>query len=116
MSEDGVCGINYEHTTSEGVAVVTVVQNIFKDLQMDKNKSKDEAGIRTGDFYELFEWKLDDEVKAAIANAAENINKYARDFVRRPITYQGLHTDSTRVIVLRYLRERMACDELMALY
>ena len=26
VSEDGVCGMNYEHTTSEGVAVVNVVQ------------------------------------------------------------------------------------------
>ena len=79
VSEDGVCGINYEHTTSEGVAVVTVVQAIFNDLQKDKEELNGEAGngaeIRTGDFFELLEWKLADEVKSAIATAAENINK-----------------------------------------
>ena len=41
---DGVCGICYEHTTSEGIAVVTMLQRIL--VKMEKEDEEEGASKR----------------------------------------------------------------------
>ena len=76
MSEDGVSGMNYEHTTSEGVAVVTMVQAILKTLDKKDPETDDEKNpIDPSKYFFRLEWNLLDEVKRAIKNAAQSIDK-----------------------------------------
>ena len=78
VSEDGVCGMNYEHTTSEGVAVVTMIQEILKNMTGQihttaaENSHKEEQATN----FSRIEWNLNEDVKEAITTAAQNINRF----------------------------------------
>ena len=76
VSEDGVSGMNYEHTTSEGVAVVTMVQAILKTLgKKDPETGEEKNQIDPSKYFSRLDWNLLDEVKRAITNAAQSIDK-----------------------------------------
>jgi choline O-acetyltransferase len=75
VSMDGASGMCYEHTASEGVAVVTAMLNIFKyldDIKDDQNGFHDE----NEEFkYQKMDWKLSDDIKETIWQAAVKLDK-----------------------------------------
>ena len=70
--------MNYEHTTSEGVAVVTMIQEILKNMTGQihttaaENSHKEEQATN----FSRIEWNLNEDVKEAITTAAQNINRF----------------------------------------
>lgn len=76
ICEDGSCGLNYEHSPSEGIAVIQLTEHLFKYMER-KNKRK---VSRTPSMCELplprrLKWKLSDRTKANITFAKEIIDE-----------------------------------------
>ncbi len=65
---------------TEGVAVVTLVQSILKNVE-DREKEPTKNGIENGekneprDCFSRLDWNLTEEINSAIAIAAQNMNK-----------------------------------------
>ncbi len=74
--------MNYEHTTSEGVAVVTMVQAILKSLDKKDPEINEEKNpvFDPSKYFSRLDWNLSDEVKNAITTAAQNIDRWITPF------------------------------------
>ncbi|KAK3089454.1 hypothetical protein FSP39_003760 [Pinctada imbricata] len=75
----GPCGLNYEHSPSEGIAVVQLIEHLLKYMEEVRRKL-----IRMQSVCELpaprkLQWKITSEIKTDIAQASENINKQIDD-------------------------------------
>jgi vacuolar-type H+-ATPase subunit F/Vma7 len=81
ISEDGNSGLNYEHSASEGIAVIQLTEHLFKYMER-KNKRK---MSRTPSMCELplprrLKWKLSEKTKANISIAKELIDESIESF------------------------------------
>lgn len=88
ISNDGVCGLCYEHSPSEGVAVVQLMENLLKrceDLPLASNTTlttTNETSFTTTvssashlPAPERLEWKLDARQHRSIQEAAITIDR-----------------------------------------
>ena len=77
VSRDGVNGMCYEHTASEGVAVVIAMLNIFKEIEsMPDVDNEDDSADNAEDQIQALDWTLtNEELKVAITEAAKNLDK-----------------------------------------
>ena len=61
---DGANGMCYEHTASEGVAVVSAVSDIFKSFEsMNDNLEHPVQNVEKKLIYEKLNFKLDEKMK-----------------------------------------------------
>ena len=71
---DGANGMCYEHTASEGVAVVTAVLNIFKTLENTNDPEEANQNVEEKLSYQKLDFKLNEELKNKIAKAGQNLD------------------------------------------
>ncbi|XP_053393078.1 choline O-acetyltransferase-like [Mercenaria mercenaria] len=75
ICQDGACGLNYEHSPSEGIAVVQLIEHLLKYMQEVHEKKL----RRMQSLCELpqplkLEWKLSDIVRTEIKAAVTSMN------------------------------------------
>ena len=76
ISDDGTCGLNYEHSPSEGIAVIELSEHLFRYME-EKRKQK---LYRMPSICELptprkLRWKISDRVKKWIEYAKQSFDK-----------------------------------------
>ncbi|XP_062590553.1 choline O-acetyltransferase-like, partial [Saccostrea cucullata] len=79
ISEDGACGLNYEHSPSEGIAVVQLIEHLLKYMEELGRKL-----VRMQSICELpqprrLQWKINSDIGTDIEEAAENMNRLIED-------------------------------------
>ena len=78
---DGVSGICYEHTASEGVAVVQMLTKVIQEEINGKDLNGEDidepAAVDPGTEVVRLDWTLNDDVIAAINQALETFDRYA---------------------------------------
>lgn len=83
VSPDGVNGMCYEHTASEGVAVVTAMLNVFKKMENEANdddqNKDDDIEVDMDNMIQQLDWVLTEDVKQCVLQAAENLDKLDGD-------------------------------------
>ncbi|TNN13752.1 Choline O-acetyltransferase [Schistosoma japonicum] len=80
ISRDGNCGLNYEHSVAEGIAVVRLIEHILQYMKEVKRWKL----VRFPSVCELayprrLKWNLDDNAKSMIDYALNEIDKIADD-------------------------------------
>jgi len=78
LTMDGVCGLCYEHSPSEGIAVVQLLEGIIRDMD---GKCTDLIGYHpvSGSKFKRLEWDLDEEMKEKIDEARIELDKLDSD-------------------------------------
>jgi len=74
---DGVCGLCYEHSSSEGIAVVQLLEGVLKDLET-KGTLPIAYHPESAKFNKM-EWVLDENMKNNIETAIVDIDKLDRN-------------------------------------
>ncbi|KAL4240512.1 hypothetical protein ACF0H5_001303 [Mactra antiquata] len=76
ISRDGACGLNYEHSPSEGIAVVQLIEHLLKYMQeVHEKKLRRMQSICELPQPRKLEWKLTDNVKEAIQRALHHMDR-----------------------------------------
>lgn len=81
ICNDGTWGLCYEHSPSEGIAVVQLLEGIYKKI--DEMPAKDETGSQ--DHLpppERLEWIVRPEIDQRIREASRNVDKYGGWLIR----------------------------------
>ena len=74
---DGVCGLCYEHSSSEGIAVVQLLEGVLKELE---NKGTLPIAYHPSSVkFHKMEWTLDENMKNNIETAILDIDKLSSD-------------------------------------
>ncbi|XP_071808591.1 choline O-acetyltransferase-like isoform X1 [Asterias amurensis] len=82
IGDDGTCGLNYEHSPSEGVAVVQLVEHLLRYIDSETHKRK---LTRAQSICELpcprvLRWKLSEESIQDIETARIRMDRHVGDF------------------------------------
>ncbi|XP_014768157.2 choline O-acetyltransferase, partial [Octopus bimaculoides] len=80
VSEDGVCGLNYEHSPSEGIAVVQLVEHTLKYMEeLRAMRLHRMQSICDLPYPRKLKWKLTEVLNKDIADASKAIDKLISD-------------------------------------
>ncbi|XP_067937012.1 choline O-acetyltransferase-like [Watersipora subatra] len=76
IGEDGACGLNYEHSPSEGIAVVQLIEHVLRYMEELRKRKL----VRMNSIVELpypskLEWKLCPQSLSSIVTAGEKMNE-----------------------------------------
>nr|CAD7586456.1 unnamed protein product [Timema genevievae] len=121
ISSDGACGLCYEHSTAEGVAVVQLVEDVLKqvDSQPDGGGNVSNNNPQLSPAVRL-EWSLDQNLQRTMYQAAHNLdcliedldlfvyryNGYGKDFIK---LYRHLTATYESASTRRFLLGRVDC-------
>ncbi|XP_038060397.1 choline O-acetyltransferase-like isoform X2 [Patiria miniata] len=89
IGDDGTCGLNYEHSPSEGVAVVQLVEHLLRYIDSETHKRK---LTRAQSICELpcprvLRWKLSHETIQDIETARGGMDRLVDDFDLKLLRY-----------------------------
>ncbi|WAQ97117.1 CLAT-like protein [Mya arenaria] len=80
ISRDGSCGLNYEHSPSEGIAVVQLIEHLLKYMQeVHEKKLRRMQSICELPQPQQLEWSVSPGVEGTIQATMENIDRSIRD-------------------------------------
>ncbi|CAG2068280.1 unnamed protein product, partial [Timema podura] len=93
ISSDGACGLCYEHSTAEGVAVVQLVEDVLKQVD-----SQPDGGNVSNNNPQLspavrLEWSLDQNLQRTMYQAAHNLDCLIEDLDLFVYRYNGYGKD-----------------------
>nr|XP_022319344.1 choline O-acetyltransferase-like [Crassostrea virginica] len=79
IAEDGACGLNYEHSPSEGIAVVQLIEHLLKYMEEIRRKLVRMQSICEIPQPRRLQWKINSDIESDIQAAAENIDRIIDD-------------------------------------
>uniref|UniRef100_A0A1I8IV14 Choline O-acetyltransferase n=1 Tax=Macrostomum lignano TaxID=282301 RepID=A0A1I8IV14_9PLAT len=84
VSADGNTGLNYEHSVSEGIAVIKLIEHILAYMEEMKTKRlRRFPSICDLPHPQKLEWHIDKQTEAHIQSGLEEIDKYVMTLSRR---------------------------------
>uniref|UniRef100_K1QIX3 Choline O-acetyltransferase n=1 Tax=Magallana gigas TaxID=29159 RepID=K1QIX3_MAGGI len=79
ISEDGACGLNYEHSPSEGIAVVQLIEHLLKYMEEVRKKLARMQSLCELPQPRRLQWKINKDTETDIKEAIENIDRLIKD-------------------------------------
>jgi choline O-acetyltransferase len=74
ISSDGVWGLCYEHSPSEGVAVVQLMEDVLKKCDSTPIPSDTISSNIQGQVFQRLEWVINQETHRNIQHAIQNLD------------------------------------------
>ncbi len=78
VAEDGVCGVNYEHSAAEGIVVVELSEHLFRYIERKKNeKNERRSSLAICDLAcpKKLKWNLNETIFNWIGYAKKRFDK-----------------------------------------
>lgn len=90
VTENSLCGINFEHSWGDGVAVLRYMQDIFKDVQQNPQVNSGTAANFEDKNLRKIEFNLDDNLKGSIVEACQDYDKLCNSLDVNIVHLEGL--------------------------